>query len=849
MEDPVFRADWGRALEQGYARLEMIILERAMRGGEPIALSGDGEAPEGEPWDRDLALHLLREHKRGLAGIGKAGRRADAGEHRGGARAAVQEAQGARGAARMSRKRRREDAGTAAALAARRGAAARRRGAAAPAQARCPRRSCGRSWRNGRGRRIAAKSEPKGDWRVWLLMAGRGFGKTRAGAEWVSARARADKGAKIALVGATLEDVRKVMIEGNSGLIAVARTGEAVAWSPTLGVATFSSGAQAFAYSAAAPLKLRGPEHHFAWCDEIAKWAYPDATWDNLMLGLRVGERPRVVVTTTPRPMPLLHADHGDWSGPSVTGGRHDDNVHLSADFLAAVRGMYHGTRLGRQELDGELFDDVENALWPRALIEKCRSKPVAREDLARVVVAVDPPASESGDACGIVVAGLGTDGRGYVLADASVDGMSPEGWAAAVARAAEAWAADRVVAEGNNGGAMVASVLRAAEHALPLRIVHASIGKVARAEPVAALFESGRAWFAGVFPELEDELAGLVQGGGYQGPTRSPDRADACVWALTELMLGKSEEAAGAGAIGPPHAVGQFWAIRSGGAFGFGARLGQAGLDEIAHIGAVDVLQFVIDLAGLGGLLELHQGLAEKIEAVGGAVALRVGLVIAQEDLGGGGGLAAVEIGAAGEILRVARARMLGIFLDHRVERGLRAGEIAAVPHPEAGEISGLARIGGGGVGGGLERGRARSRPPRRTALGVEEAAGAPPCSTALRRNSASARNLARPSSSWRSLNAFSSDWPVRRASCASSASTRAFRSATGLVAGAPNGSARSTCGTISGWTCAAGPPGKTLRWTARICCSSVWTRRSTGTGCAAAGTAAPAIKRAAIG
>lgn len=228
--------------------------------------------------------------------------------------------------------------------------------------------------------------------------------------------------------------------------------------------------------------------------------------------------------------------------------GKTDDNVHLSADFLAAVRGMYRGTRLGRQELDGELFDDVENALWPRALIEQCRCNPVAREALARVVVAVDPPAGPStssgqvGDACGIVVAGLGQDGRGYVLADASVTGMSPEGWAAAVARAAETWAADRVVAEGNAGGQMVASVLRAAEHTLPIRIVHASVGKVARAEPVAALFESKRAWFAGVFPELEDELAGLVQGGGYQGPSRSPDRADACVWALTELMLGKTK-------------------------------------------------------------------------------------------------------------------------------------------------------------------------------------------------------------------------------------------------------------------------------------------------------------------
>jgi phage terminase large subunit-like protein len=232
----------------------------------------------------------------------------------------------------------------------------------------------------------------------------------------------------------------------------------------------------------------------------------------------------------------------------------------LAAGFVDYVTGLYGGTRLGRQELDGELIEDVEGSLWPRALIEKSRvqnrdsmhfskgpqerqgpsSENVCCPCFTRVVVGVDPPASVGGDACGIVVCGLGEDGIGYVLADASVAGLRPDGWARAVARAAEAWEADRVVAEGNQGGAMVESVLRSAEIALPVRMVHARHGKSARAEPVAGLFEHGRAKFAGAFPELEDELAGLTIGGGYEGPGRSPDRADAMVWAMTELMLGK---------------------------------------------------------------------------------------------------------------------------------------------------------------------------------------------------------------------------------------------------------------------------------------------------------------------
>jgi phage terminase large subunit-like protein len=379
--------------------------------------------------------------------------------------------------------------------------------------------------------------EPKGDWRVWLLMAGRGFGKTRAGAEWVSARAREAPGARIALAGATREDVAKVMIEGRSGLLRVARTGEAPLWVPSRGIVYFDSGAQGHVYSAEAGEGLRGPEHDFAWCDELAKWERGGAAWDNLQLGLRVGERPRAVVTTTPRPLALLRAIRDD-PATVVSRGRMEDNLHLGEAVRAEARRRYGGTRLGRQELDGELFDAIEGALWTRALIEDSRCAPSDRA-YRRVVVGVDPPASVDGDACGIVVCALRADGIAEVVADHSVGGLSPEGWALKAAAAARAWGAHRVVAEKNNGGLMVESVLRAADVSLPVKLIHASDGKSARAEPVAALFEAKRAKLAGVFPELEDEMCALVLGGGYEGKG-SPDRADAMVWAMTELMLGE---------------------------------------------------------------------------------------------------------------------------------------------------------------------------------------------------------------------------------------------------------------------------------------------------------------------
>lgn len=381
------------------------------------------------------------------------------------------------------------------------------------------------------------QAAPEGDWRVWLLMAGRGFGKTRAGAEWVRGLAESHPGARIALVGSNLGEARSLMVEGESGLLAIAPDATRPAFEPSLRRLSWPNGAIATLYSAAEPESLRGPEHHFAWADEIGKWERGSDAWTNLALTLRIGDAPRIAATTTPRPSPLLLKLAREAGVVVRRGSTAANAANLAETWLAAMQAVYGGTRLGRQELGGELLAEAEGALWNHALIERCRGQSVP--PLRRVVVGVDPPAGLDGDACGIVAAGLGEDGRAHVLADASVAGRSPEGWARAVAETARAWAADRVIAEKNNGGEMVAAVLRAADIALPVTLAHASRGKAARAEPVAALYETGRARHAGLFPELEDQMCGLVPGGAYAGPGRSPDRADALVWALTELMLG----------------------------------------------------------------------------------------------------------------------------------------------------------------------------------------------------------------------------------------------------------------------------------------------------------------------
>ena len=382
----------------------------------------------------------------------------------------------------------------------------------------------------------AGQLPPESDWRTWLIIAGRGFGKTRAGAEWVLAQVRAGTPVRIALVAATVDEAKRVMVEGPSGLLRLAKDEEIVDWSAAQRTLRFRNGAEAFLYSGASPESLRGPEHHAAWADELAKWKHPADTWDNLQMGLRMGDFPRAVVTTTPRVSPLLRRliDAPD----SVrTGGTTRGNPHLPISFVEAMQAQYGGTRTGLQELEGQFLDNVEGSLWPLDLITRCRVGADVHRDLARTVIGVDPPASASGT-CGIVVCALGADGIAYVLADCSVSGASPEGWARAVADTNARFAADRVVAEKNQGGAMVRSVLLAASATLPLELVHAAVGKAARAEPVAALFENGRAFFAGHFAELEAQLGGLVPGGVYQGEGHSPDRADAMVWALWALLL-----------------------------------------------------------------------------------------------------------------------------------------------------------------------------------------------------------------------------------------------------------------------------------------------------------------------
>lgn len=389
----------------------------------------------------------------------------------------------------------------------------------------------------------SGQTPARDDWRVWVLLAGRGFGKTRAGAEWVSAFARANPDAAIALVAANPEEVRAVMVEGRSGLLAVARGDERdrMRWEPSRKRLTFASGTEAFVYSAANPESLRGPEHHIAWCDELAKWRRGQAAWDNLRLGLRLGPKPRALVTTTPRPVPVLKRLLG-LEGTVLTGGATRANPHLPDDFIAAVESAHKGTRFGRQELEGALLDDIEGSLWPRDLIEKSRlvsgtgERGTSDWHYRRVVVGVDPPASQGGT-CGIVVCGLLADGLVHVLADCSAGGLTPNAWARRAADAAHVWGAHRVVAEKNNGGEMVAEVLRIADSGLPVTLVHAKDGKETRAEPVAVLFEAGKAKFAGAFPELEDELAGFTPAG-WRGKGASPDRADAMVWAMTELAV-----------------------------------------------------------------------------------------------------------------------------------------------------------------------------------------------------------------------------------------------------------------------------------------------------------------------
>ena len=379
---------------------------------------------------------------------------------------------------------------------------------------------------------------PPGQWPIWLALAGRGWGKTRVGAEDAAAFGANNAGARIAIVAPTAQDARDTCLEGESGLLSVLPKECVETYNRSLGELILWNGSRYKTYSASEPERLRGPQHHRAWCDEVAAWPEPD-TWDQLMFGMRLGDNPQVVATTTPKPTPLIRKIVRTPGAMVTRGSTFDNAANLPEGALTRLRERYEGTRLGRQELFAELLEDVQGALWTAAAIDEQRVR--GAPDLRRIVVAVDPSGTngnDAGDDIGIIVVGKGTDDRYYVLEDASCN-LSPDGWARRVANAYARWAADRVIAEKNFGGAMVESVMRTANEDLPVRLVTASRGKIARAEPIAALYEQGKVSHVGTFDALEDQLCAMTPGG-YVGEG-SPDRADALVWALSELTLGRT--------------------------------------------------------------------------------------------------------------------------------------------------------------------------------------------------------------------------------------------------------------------------------------------------------------------
>lgn len=393
--------------------------------------------------------------------------------------------------------------------------------------------------RHARGSQIA----PDGDWLVWVILAGRGFGKTRTGAEWLKHQALAHPGTRWAVVAPTYADARDTCVEGESGLIAVIHPDRVAKWNRSLGELELSNGSKVKLFSADEPERLRGPQHHGAWCDELAAWKYPEA-WDQLQFGLRLGDRPASVVTTTPRPVQLLAGDGKDGRRlglirrPSTVvtrGSTFDNAANLSAAALDELRTRYEGTRLGRQELHAEILDDVEGALWTRAMLELAHVDQAP--ELVRTVVAIDPAVTsgEEADETGIIAAGLGHDGHVYVLADRS-GRFTPDGWARRSVALWDEVSGDRIIGEVNNGGDLVENVVRSVDASVPYKRVTATRGKRLRAEPVAALYEQGRVHHVAGLGLLEDQMASWTPESGT-----SPDRLDALVWAVTELALGEA--------------------------------------------------------------------------------------------------------------------------------------------------------------------------------------------------------------------------------------------------------------------------------------------------------------------
>lgn len=370
---------------------------------------------------------------------------------------------------------------------------------------------------------------------MWLILAGRGWGKTRTAAEWVREQVEHHSARRVALVGRTAADTRDVMVEGDSGLLGLYPEGERPIYESSKRRVTFRNGAIATLYSADEPNLLRGPQHDAAWADELAAWQRPDA-WDQLLFGLRLGASPRVVVATTPRPTPTIRGLVAQAPSGRVAvtrGSTYDNAANLAPTFLEEVRKRYEGTRLGRQELFAEVLDDTPGALWTRAQLDDLTGDPP--DDLRRIVVAVDPSvaADGGGDEAGIVVAGVARDGTAWVLRDESAN-LSPDAWARRAVSLYREYGADRIVAEANQGGALVEHTLRSVDRNASVRLVHASKGKRARAEPVAALYEQKRVRHARGLARLEDQQCTWAAASGDP----SPNRVDALVWAVTDLVL-----------------------------------------------------------------------------------------------------------------------------------------------------------------------------------------------------------------------------------------------------------------------------------------------------------------------
>lgn len=380
--------------------------------------------------------------------------------------------------------------------------------------------------------------EPDGDWSTWLILGGRGAGKTRTGAEWIRAQVEGpgpkDRGAarRVALLSQTLDDAREVMVMGESGIIACSPADRRPEWIESRHMLRWPNGAVATCYSAANPEKLRGPQFDCAWSDELGKWSRAKEAWDMLQFGLRLGERPRQIVTTTPRANEVLEALISSPSVKVTSASTYANAANLAPGFLREVEENYAGTSRAPEEIEGRMLTEHPGALWTRALIDRSRVR--AAPELTRIIVAVDPPVTSGGDAdeCGIIVAGEGADGCIYVLADHSCQGLSPAAWAARAVEAWRAFEADRIVAEANQGGELVEATLRVVDPSIPYRAVRATRSKTARAEPVSALYEQGKVRHVGVMAELEDQMRGF----GASGFRGSPDRVDALVWAIWEL-------------------------------------------------------------------------------------------------------------------------------------------------------------------------------------------------------------------------------------------------------------------------------------------------------------------------